>query len=60
MYKEHTNTLGSSLAAQKNALDKMLKQCEDSLTHDGVSSPNEVHIIGDINPDHAVMLIQDS
>ena len=56
MYKEHTNTLGSSLAAQKNALDK----CEDSLTHDGVSSPNEVHIIGDINPDHAVMLIQDS
>ena len=50
-YREHTNTLGSSIAAQRTALGKMLAQWEDAIVHGNPSLPNEVHIAGDMNLD---------
>ena len=43
-YREHTSTLGSSMASQRTALDKMLVQWEEALTYDSSASPNEVHV----------------
>ena len=50
-YREHTNTLGNSLAAQRTTLGKKLAQLEDAVVHGDPSVPNEVHIAGDINLD---------
>ena len=50
-YREHTNTLGSSIAAQRDSLDKMLTQWEAALVHSSPNTPNEVHIAGDMNLD---------
>ena len=50
-YREHTSTLGSSMASQRAALDKMLVQWEEALTYDSSGSPNEVHVAGDMNLD---------
>ena len=50
-YREHTSTLGSSIASQRKALEKMLAQWEDAVAHDNPDQPNEVHIAGDMNLD---------
>ena len=50
-YREHTSTLGSSMASQRTALDKMLAQWEDAVIHDTSGVPNEVHVAGDMNLD---------
>ena len=50
-YREHTSTLGGSIAAQRKALEKMLAQWEDAVVHDQPDQPNEVHIAGDMNLD---------
>ena len=51
-YREHTNTLGGSIAAQRTTLGKMLAQWEDAIVHGNPSLPNEVHIAGDMNLDN--------
>ena len=43
--------MGSSMAAQREALDKMLKQWENALAYDNPDASNEVHISGDMNLD---------
>ena len=48
-YREHTGTLGSSIAAQRTALEKMLEQWEEAIVHSNPDVPNEVHIAGDMN-----------
>ena len=50
-YREHTNTLGNSMAAQRTALETMLMQWEEAIMHDNPDLPNEVHIAGDMNLD---------
>ena len=50
-YREHTSTLGSSMAAQRSALDRMLLQWEEAVVHGSSGTPNEVHIAGDLNLD---------
>ena len=50
-YREHTSTLGSSMAAQRSSLEKMLEQWEDAVVHGNPETPNEVHIAGDMNLD---------
>ena len=50
-YREHTNTLGNTMAAQRIILDKMLMQWEAALVYDAPDSANEVHIAGDMNID---------
>ena len=51
LYREHTNTLGSSMAAQRNHLVKLLDQWEDASAHNNSNDVNEVHISGDMNID---------
>ena len=51
IYREHTNTLGNSMAAQRTALERMLAQWEDAIVHENPETPNEVHIAGDMNLD---------
>ena len=51
VYREHTNTMGGSMAAQRTALEKMLGQWEDAVVHGNHDTPNEVHIAGDMNLD---------
>ena len=50
-YREHTSSLGSSLACQKQYLEKFLLQWELASTHGSRSEPNELHIVGDMNLD---------
>ena len=50
-YREHTSTLGNTLAAQRSALDKMLLQWETAKMFGGQVEPNEVHVMGDMNID---------
>ena len=50
-YREHTSTLGGSMAAQRGALEKMLGQWEDAVVHGNPDHPNEVHVAGDMNLD---------
>ena len=50
-YREHTNTLGNSIAAQRSTLKKQLEQWEDALEHQNQDGNNEVHIMGDMNLD---------
>ena len=50
-YREHTNTLGGSMAAQRSALEKMLGQWGEALVHGNPEQPNEVHVAGDMNLD---------
>ena len=50
-YRENTSTLGSSMAAQRTALEKMLTQWEDAVVHGNPEVSNEVHIAGDMNLD---------
>ena len=49
-YREHTSTLGSSMAAQRDHLEKFLMQWEEASVHNS-SETNEVHISGDMNLD---------
>ena len=52
IYREHTSTMGSSLAHQRQYLEKMLNQWR--LAYDdkqGTNSQNEIHIMGDMNID---------
>ena len=51
MYREHTSTLGSSMAAQRTTLDRMLLQWEEAVSHGTSGATNEVHIAGDMNLD---------
>ena len=51
IYREHTNTLGSSLASQRAVLDLMLKQWEDAASYKTNDGSNEIHISGDMNLD---------
>ena len=39
-YREHTSTLGSCMAAQRTALDKMLSQWEEAVDHGASGEPN--------------------
>ena len=50
-YREHTNTLGGSMAAQRAALEKMLGQWGEAVVHENPEQPNEVHVAGDMNLD---------
>ena len=49
LYREHTSTLGSSIASQRKALEKILAQWDNAVVHDSPDKPNEVHIMGDMN-----------
>ena len=51
MYREHTNTLGNSMAAQRTTLEKQLMQWEEAVSFGNPRTPNEVHIAGDMNLD---------
>ena len=48
-YREHTSTLGNSMAAQRTSLEKMLEQWEEAVVYDNPSESNEVHVVGDMN-----------
>ena len=50
-YREHTCTLGNSIAAQVDTLELMLLQWEKALFYGGQPNQNEVHIMGDFNLD---------
>ena len=50
-YREHTNTMGNSMAAQRRAQDRMLMQWEAALVYGNTDTTNEVHIAGDMNLD---------
>ena len=51
LYREHTSTLGNSIAAQKKSLETLLAQWEAATLHGNPSEPNETHICGDMNLD---------
>ena len=51
LYREHTSTLGSSMAAQRTYLEKILSQWEEASVHNNSTDINEVHISGDMNLD---------
>ena len=51
MYREHTTTLGSSLASQRNSLRNLLHQWEEASTYNNNVAINEVHVSGDMNLD---------
>ena len=51
MYREHTSTLGASMAAQRRYLDVLLSQWEKALFYNQQSDVNELHISGDMNLD---------
>ena len=50
-YREHTNTMGNSMAAQRRALSIFLNQWESAVSHQNQDDDNECHIFGDINMD---------
>ena len=50
-YREHTNSMGSSMADQRTALKLQLAQWEDALEYGNPDLPNEVHVAGDMNLD---------
>ena len=50
-YRGHTSTLGSSVAAQRNQLERFLLQWEEATVHHTSNEINEVHISGDMNLD---------
>ena len=50
-YREHTNSLGNSMACQREALQKMLDQWEMAAVHESDEAQNELHIMGDFNLD---------
>ena len=50
-YREHTNTIGNTMAAQRSALERMLVQWEEAVIYGNPGVPNEVHIAGDMNLD---------
>ena len=51
VYREHTSTLGNSIAAQKTSLETLLGQWENATLHGNPSEANETHIFGDMNLD---------
>ena len=51
LYREHTSTLGSSLADQRLYMDKLLHQWEAACSLNNLDDQNEIHIVGDINLD---------
>ena len=50
-YREHTNCMGSSMACQKEVLQKMVSKWEIAATYETHDSQNELHIMGDFNLD---------
>ena len=50
-YREHTSTLGSSIASQRKLLEKLLSQWEAAIGYDNTDDFNEVHVVGDMNLD---------
>ena len=50
-YREHTSTLGSSLASQRLYLQKLLQQWETACHFNNPNDHNELHIAGDMNID---------
>ena len=50
-YREHTNSMGSSMADQRTALRLQLSQWEDALEYGNPDLPNEVHIAVDMKLD---------
>ena len=50
-YREHTSTLGASIAAQREQLGRFLLQWEEATTLNNTNDTNEVHISGDMNLD---------
>ena len=51
MYREHTSTLGNTMAAQRSCLEKLLLQWEKAVNFGNPKTVNEVHIAGDMNLD---------
>ena len=50
-YREHTSTMGSSLASQRKSLETMLAQWEDAVVHESHDQLNKVYIMEDMNLD---------
>ena len=50
-YREHTSTLGSSLASQRQYLENFFYQWEAAAVHSNNHEPNEIHVSGDMNLD---------
>ena len=50
-YREHSNSSGSTMAAQRSSLDKFLSQWENASEYRKKDTVNEVHIVGDMNLD---------
>ena len=50
-YREHSNSFGRSMRAQRNNLDLLLNQWERATEHGSPTEPNEIHISGDMNLD---------
>ena len=51
LYREHTNTTGNSLRAQRSSLETLLGQWEAATVLGNPEEVNETHICGDINLD---------
>ena len=51
IYREHSSSLGSSMACQRDYLEKFLHQWEEAELHNSSTEPNEIHIAGDMNID---------
>ena len=50
-YREHTNSMGNSLSAQRANLELFLSQWEAPTEHNNATEPNETHICCDTNLD---------
>ena len=52
VYREHTSTMGNSLASQRKYLESLLQQWESVfINSSGLSTEHELHIMGDMNID---------
>ena len=50
-YREHANSLGNTLSAQRDSLKVFLEQWQSAVWHNGATEANEIHICGDMNLD---------
>ena len=48
-YREHANSLGYTIKAQRESLQVFLNQWDAAVYHDKANEPNEIHISGDMN-----------
>ena len=51
VYREHTSTMGNSIASQRVLLNLILKQWEEAIHFENNQGINEVHVAGDFNLD---------